>query len=57
MVTYHEITPTGLANLKQEVEDLKTIRPAKIKNLADAAALGIARKMRNIALLSVSCAS
>ena len=40
MVTYHEITPTGLANLKQEVEDLKTIRPAKIKNLADAAALG-----------------
>ena len=40
MVTYHEITPTGLANWKQEVEDLKTIRPAKIKNLADAAALG-----------------
>ena len=40
MVTYHEITPAGLANLKQEVADLKAIRPAKIKNLAEAAALG-----------------
>ena len=40
MVTYHEITPAGLANLKQEVADLKAIRPAKIKHLAEAAALG-----------------
>lgn len=40
MVTYHEITPDGLAKLKAEVLLLQAERPRRIKQLAAARALG-----------------
>lgn len=40
MVTYHDITPDGLARLKAEVELLKAERPRRIAALAAARALG-----------------
>ncbi|MFD1432471.1 transcription elongation factor GreA [Lacticaseibacillus yichunensis] len=40
MVTYHDITPDGLKELKAEVILLQAERPRRIKALADARALG-----------------
>jgi len=38
--TFNKMTPAGYRAIEQEIKDLKKQRPAKIKNLAAAAALG-----------------
>jgi len=38
--TFNKMTPAGYRAIEQEIKDLKKKRPAKIKNLAAAAALG-----------------